>query len=260
MDVGERRPARADRRDVLSDLSDWVRATIGHEPNDLELFRRAVTHSSLEGEISYERLEFLGDRVLGLAMAEWLVELFPKEPEGKLTRRQNLLVSGSVCADIAREIGVADHLRMNKQAYDDGAKGSDYVLGDAVESLLGALYLDAGLEAARSWVRRLWADRVHRNETAQKHPKAALQEWALANGRGTPVYTLVEEIGPGHAPRHTVAVRLGEHEQTASGSTKREAETAAAKLLLVHLTLSAPVKKRKRPARPRTIVPARRET
>lgn len=210
--------------------------------------------------MSYERLEFLGDRVLGLVMAEWLLELFPAEAEGKLSRRINILVSGATCAEVAREIGAAEWLRLNKQAYDDGAKDSDYVLGDIVEALLGALYLEAGLDAARGWVRRAWGDRVHRHETARKHPKAELQDWALANHRGTPVYEVTDEAGPDHAKRHTVAARLGEAQRTATGSTKREAETEAARLLLAALLEEQPVKRRRKRAMPPRIVLARRAT
>lgn len=257
LDLGERRAVGADRGKLLSGLADWVRSTFDHDPQDLDLFRRALTHSSIDGEASYERLEFLGDRVLGLGMAEWLFELFPDEAEGPLSRRQNMLVSGAVCAEIAREIGAADQIRMGKGAYHNGVTNSEYVLGDVVESLLGALYLEAGLDAARSWIRRRWADRVHRRETVQKHPKAALQDWAAANKRGAPVYELIEESGPGHAPHHTAAVRLGAFERNATASTKREAETEAAKLLLADLLRDAPAKtRRKRPARPRTIVQA----
>ena len=243
----------------MSELAVWVGATFGHEPKDPALFRQAVTHSSLEGEGSYERLEFLGDRVLGLVMAEWLSELFPGEAEGKLSRRFNILVSGATCAEVAREIGAAGHLRLNKQAHDDGAKDSDYVLGDVIESLLGALYLEAGLEAARAWVRRAWGDRVHRRETARKHPKAELQDWALANNRGTPVYEMTDETGPDHAKRHTVAARLGEARRTATGSTKREAETEAARLLLaVLLAEEPPAKRRRKRSSPPRVVLARR--
>lgn len=230
--------------------------TFGHQPQDPALWRQALTHSSREAEAPYERLEFLGDRVLGLSIAEWLYALFPEEPEGKLTRRLNTLVSGVVCAEVAREIGAAAHLRLNKQAADDGAGDSDHVLGDLVESLLGALYLEAGLDAARAWVRRAWASRVDRRDAAPKHPKSALQDWGLARNRGTPDYEVVGEDGPPNARRFTVAVRLGGAEARAEGGTKREAETAAAKLLLAALEADVPVK-RKRVRGPRTVLPKR---
>lgn len=201
----------------------------------MAMWARAVTHGSV-GADNYERLEFLGDRVLGLLMAEWLSELFPHEREGQLSRRLNSLVAGAVCADIAREIGLGDHIRLGKQAREDGAVDSDNVLGDVMEALIGALYLEAGLDAARALVRRLWGERARGEATAPRHPKSALQEWAAANRRKTPVYTLVERSGPHHALRFTVQVAIpGVGEAQAVGSSKQEAETAAAASLLATL-------------------------
>ncbi len=201
----------------------------------MAMWARAVTHGSV-GADNYERLEFLGDRVLGLLMAEWLSELFPHEREGQLSRRLNSLVAGAVCADIAREIGLGDHIRLGKQAREDGAVDSDNVLGDVMEALIGALYLEAGLDAARAFVRRLWGERARGEATAPRHPKSALQEWAAANRRKTPVYTLVERSGPHHALRFTVQVAIpGVGEAQAVGSSKQEAETAAAASLLATL-------------------------
>lgn len=244
----------------MSELGPWVEATFGHRLRDLALWTRAVTHGSREDEPSYERLEFLGDRVLGLSMAAWLFELFPLEPEGKLTSRFNTLVSGAVCAEVAREIGVAEHLRMSKQALDDGARESEHVLGDLVEALLGALYLEAGLEPAQAWVRRAWESRVNHRHAAPKHPKAELQDWALANNRGLPIYVTTDQTGPDHARRHTVTVRVSGPgagaEAAATGATKREAETEAARLLLAALLADTPPKRRRvRP--PRAILPKR---
>lgn len=256
MDLGDGGAVGADRRGAVSEFAVWVEATFGHRPRDLALWTRACTHGSREDEPSYERLEFLGDRVLGLSMAEWLFGLFPAEPEGKLTSRFNSLVSGAVCAEVAREIGVGAHLRLSKQAFDDGARESEHVLGDVVESLLGALYLEAGPEAASAWVRGAWATRVNRGEAAPKHPKAELQDWALANNRGLPDYAVTDQSGPGHARRHTVTVRLGAAERVATGATKREAETEAARLLLAALHEQHPPK-RKRVRALRVILPKR---
>lgn len=257
MDLVHRRAARADRRGLLSDLAAWIEEVFGHAPADEALWRRALTHSSISGsrggQESYERLEFLGDRVLGLSMAEWLYELFPAEPEGMLSRRINLLVSGATCAEVARVIGAADRVRFDKGVRVD-LRHSDNVLGDVVEALLAALYLEAGFDAARAWVRRRWAGHVHGRDAAAKHPKAALQEWAAANRRGAPVYVAVEESGPDHLPLHTVVARLGPDERTAIASTKREAETAAARLLLAALSEQAPAR-RKRARPPRAILP-----
>ena len=217
-------------------LRDWLIATLGHTPKDFALFQRALTHGSY-GPDHYERLEFLGDRVLGLISAAWLYEIFPDEPEGKLSRRLNAVVSRETCAEIGREIGVAAQMKLGKQARDDGAVESDNVLGDVVEGLIGALYLEGGLPAATTFVRRAWAERVTGQVQAPKHPKSALQEWAAANRCRPPVYELGGRTGPHHAPRFTVTVRIiGKDEASAEGTSKQEAETAAAKALLEKLT------------------------
>jgi len=219
----------------METLEAWLEAKLGHRPADPALFERALTHSSLS-EDNYERLEFLGDRVLGFAIADWLYALFPDEPEGKLSRRLNVLVSRGTCAEIGREIGVAAHMRLGKQALSDGAFESDNILGDTVESLIGALWLDGGLEAARAFIRAAWADRVDSRDHAPKHPKSALQEWAAANNRKAPTYELVGRSGPHHAPTFVVKVSIkGVGEAEAEGLAKQDAETAAAEALLEKL-------------------------
>jgi ribonuclease-3 len=200
------------------------------------MYERATTHSSRE-EGDYQRLEFLGDRVLGLVVANWLYERFADEPEGKLSWRLNALVSGAVCAEIGREIGLAEHLRLGKQARDDGAADSDNVLGDVVEALIGALYLDHGFAAAEAFIRARWEGRLEHQLRAPQHPKSALQEWAAANRRKPPVYAITARDGPQHNPRFTITVSIkGAGEASAEGASKQEAETAAAKALLEQLT------------------------
>jgi ribonuclease-3 len=217
---------------MAAPLAEWIGETFGKTPGDLALFERALTHGSQAAD-NYERLEFLGDRVLGLAIAEWLFALFAHEPEGGLSKRLNALVTGAVCADVARSIGVQAHLKLGKQARDDGASESDNVLGDVMEALIGALYLDAGYEAARDFVRRGWSDRVRADARAPQHPKSALQEWAAANNRKPPHYEVIDRSGPQHAPRFTVRVSLGDLAKAeAEGANKHEAETAAATALL----------------------------
>jgi len=219
----------------LTDLPDWLAATFGRAPDDLARFERALTHGSQDRN-NYERLEFLGDRVLGLVMAEWLFDTFPSEPEGALSKRLNTLVTRAVCAEVARDIGVRPHLRLGKQARDDGAADSDNVLGDVVEALIGALYLDAGLEPARAFIRSAWGTRVATHAQAPQHPKSALQEWAAAHNRKPPAYDIVDRTGPHHAPRFTIRASLGKlAEATATGTSKQEAETAAAAALLEKL-------------------------
>ncbi|HVI99913.1 MAG TPA: ribonuclease III [Sphingomonas sp.] len=220
----------------MTDFADWLAAILGRAPDDLARFERALTHGSQDRE-NYERLEFLGDRVLGLVMAEWLFADFPAEPEGALSKRLNTLVTRAVCAEVAREIGVRPHLRLGKQARDDGAADSDNVLGDVVEALIGALYLEAGIEPARAFVRKAWGDRVRTHARAPQHPKSALQEWAAAHNRKVPVYEIVDRSGPQHAPRFTVKVSINKlAEASATGNSKQEAETAAAATLLEQLS------------------------
>lgn len=220
----------------MSEIGEWLEQTLGVAPRDADLFARALTHSSRD-EADYERLEFLGDRVLGLTIARWLYERFPGEPEGKLSWRLNALVSGAVCAEVAREIGVPEHLRLGKQARDDGAADSDNVLGDVTEALIGALYLDHGLDAAQRFIRARWEGRLDGQQRAPQHPKSALQEWAAANRRKPPVYQVTGRSGPQHNPVFTVTVTIpNAGEASADGASKQEAETLAARALLERLT------------------------
>ena len=140
----------------MSELHNWAEEKLGHRPRDIKLFERALSHSSA-GKDSYERLEFLGDRVLGLVIARWLFERFPAEPEGKMSRRYNALVARETCAEVGREIGVPSLIRLGKQAREDGATGRDNVVGDVVEALLGALLLDVWHPAAEALVLRFLA-------------------------------------------------------------------------------------------------------
>jgi ribonuclease-3 len=188
----------------------------------------ALTHGSTGETMNYERLEFLGDRVLGLAVAGWLYDCL-EAPEGKLALRLNAMVSRQMCAEIARGIGLAKHLRISKQAHADGGRDSDNILGDVMEALLGAEFLDNGFDAARDLVLHLWRPALESGEGKRKHPKSALQEWAAGNQRRPPEYEVIERSGPDHAARFTVRVKVhkvGEAEGTAS--SKQEAEKAAA--------------------------------
>ena len=216
-------------------LGGWIKANFAREPADLAPFERALTHGS-QAAANYERLEFLGDRVLGLVIAEWLFERYPNEAEGALSRRLNALVTGAVCADVARATGVVPHLRLGKQAREDGAHDSDNVLGDVMEALIGALYLDAGLEPVRVFIRRAWGPHIDAHTEAPRHPKSALQEWAAANNRRPPEYEVVDRSGPNHAPRFRVKVSIGKlADAEAEGTSKGAAETAAAAALLEKL-------------------------
>ncbi len=209
----------------------WL-ADTGFTVRDEALWHAALTHGSTGEAVNYERLEWLGDRVLGLAISDWLFER-SEGAEGTLAQRLNALVSRDTCACTARDIGVADHVRLGKQARDDGAHDSDNVLGDVMEALLGANFLEAGFDPTRDLVRLLWREAVEGRRGRSKHPKSALQEWAAGSRRKPPEYELVDRSGPDHSARFTVRVRVhnvGEVEATAA--SKQQAETAAAKAFM----------------------------
>ncbi len=236
MDVGVGGTLETDWRDVLTIDRVWLTEILGHAPKDDALYLRALTHGSFAAQ-TYERLEFLGDRVLGLVVARWVYDAFEADAEGKLSFRFNGLVAGSTCAQVGRALGVPGHIRLGKQARDDGATHSDNVIGDVVESLIGALYLDHGLDAAQAFIRRHWAGLLGADQSAPRHPKSELQEWAAAHNRKPPAYSVTERSGPHHAPQFRVKVSIGTAgEADATGSSKQEAETAAAAALLERLT------------------------
>ena len=213
---------------LAEDTHAFLTRLAGCAPADEALWREALTHGSTGHERDYQRLEFLGDRVLGLAIAEWLHERGTGN-EGKLSQRLNALVSRTMCATVARGIGLGPHILLGKQARDDGGQDSDNILGDVMEALIGAAVTPMGSEAAPGIVRRLWADAVDGRPGKTKHPKSALQEWAAGNKRRTREYRLVERSGPDHAARFTVAVTIhAVGEAQATGSSKQEAETLAA--------------------------------
>ena len=232
------RPLGTDRRRDLNrpDFLEWIAEITDKQPLSPDLYIRAATHGS-HGQKDYQRLEFLGDRILGLVIADHLYHTFPEEPEGRLSQRLNGLVSGPVCGEIARDIGVGDHILLGKQARDDGARKSVKVLGDVMESLIGAVYLDHGVEAARSFILRHWDGRVSATVADVRHPKSALQEWAAANNRKIPEYELIDKSGPHHDLKFTVRLsvrNIGEVEATASAI--QAAETEAAKKFLEKFT------------------------
>jgi ribonuclease-3 len=213
----------------------WLTGFLGFAPRDEALAARALTHGSA-GSDNYERLEFLGDRVLGVTIAQWLYEAFPLESEGQLSRRLNSLVARETCAAVARAAGLPPHLRLGKQARDDGAIDSDNVLGDVIEALIGVAWIEGGVAAAETLVRHHWAAHVTGAVSAPRHPKSALQEWAAAHRRKPPVYEILDRAGPHHALRFTVRVTIANvGAAQAEGGSKQEAETAAAAALLEQL-------------------------
>jgi ribonuclease-3 len=208
---------------------------LGHEPSDKALFVEALTHGSHGGR-DYQRLEFLGDRVLGMVIADALFSQFPHESEGQLAARLNALVTGERCAEVARSIGLPPLIKLGKQALSDGGRESTNIIGDVMEAVIGALYIDAGLDQARRFILSAWGDRVQQATTAPKHPKSALLEWSAAHRKKPPVYLIEHRDGPDHAPRFTVRVAVAHAgEARATGASKQEAESLAAAALLAQL-------------------------
>lgn len=211
---------------------------IGHVFRKPELLVRALTHSSISSATrpSNERLEFLGDRVLGLTLAEALFRADTGAAEGKLAPRFNALARQETCAAVAREVALGEVLKLGRSEQISGGRRKEALLGDAMEAVIAAVYLDAGFEAARDMVLRLWATRIAQVDDDARDPKSALQEWAQARGLPPPAYVELGRDGPDHAPVFTVAARLetGETEE-ASAATKRAAEMAAARALLARM-------------------------
>ncbi|SMX40588.1 ribonuclease III [Maliponia aquimaris] len=215
-----------------------LQETLGHSFRDPRLLRRAVTHASMSGpgREDNQRLEFLGDRVLGLVMAEALLAHDPGASEGQLAPRFNALVRKETCADVAREIGLGQALKLGRSEQKSGGRRKLALLGDAMEAVIAAVYLDAGFEAARALVLRLWHNRIAEVDDDAKDAKTALQEWAQARGLQPPAYVETARSGPDHAPVFTIQARLDSGETAeATAGNKRQAEQMAAKALLERL-------------------------
>jgi ribonuclease III len=224
---------------LKQETREWLGAS-GFTVENEAVWLEALTHGSFNSGSpaqadharDYQRLEFLGDRVLGLAVAGWLYRASDSH-EGKLSQRLNALVSGRTCARIAKSIGMPDHLRLGKQAREDGGADSENILGDVMEALIGASFLDNGFDVTRDVILELWESDLSGDAGKAKHPKSALQEWAAHNKRAMPKYDVTSRQGPDHASRFTVEVsvhNVGKAEATAS--SKGEAEKLAARAFL----------------------------
>ena len=213
---------------------------LGHNFTKPDLLLQAVTHASLSSPTrpDNQRLEFLGDRVLGLVMAEALLGADTAAAEGQLAPRFNALVRKETCADVARDLGLGEVLKLGRSEMMSGGRRKEALLGDALEALIAAIYLDAGFPAARAVVLRLWGARVGAVEHDARDAKTALQEWAQARGMAPPVYEEAARTGPDHQPVFTVLVTLanGETEQACAGA-KRNAEQQAARSLLARMEM-----------------------
>jgi ribonuclease III len=210
---------------------------LGYRFKNPELLERALTHASVRGgkvaRFDNERLEFIGDRVLGLAIAEALNGQYPDASEGELARRYNRLVRGEACAKVARNTGLGAHLILSESEADSGGRDKTTILADAAEALLGAVFIDGGFEKARAVVRKLWQEQSEPVPEVAVDAKSALQEWAQGQGLALPKYTVVSRKGPDHAPRFTAEVIIvGKAPAQGEGASKRIAEQAAATALL----------------------------
>lgn len=214
---------------------------LGHAFRDPALLEQALTHRSAADPRrrmldSNERLEFLGDRVLGLCIAEWLAERFPQEREGDLGKRLATLCSQEVIAPIAEAMGLAAALRVPPSEGRTGLRARATVLADALEAVLGAVFLDGGLEAARAVIRREWAGAIEVDLKPPVSAKNRLQEWTLGRGLGLPDYAAVSTAGPSHAPVFVVRVTADGRAAEGMGESKRAAEQAAAEAWLLGIS------------------------
>ncbi len=211
---------------------------IGHRFENRALLEQALTHMSMVRsggrKASYQRLEFLGDRVLGLAVAEMLMRAFPKATEGELSQRLSQLVRKATCGEVAETLDLAPYVRLDR-----GGKPTPTIIADACEALIGAVFLDAGYGKALEVVERHWGERLTRKARPERDAKTLLQEWALARGLPPPHYREVERRGPDHKPEFKVAVELpGLDACTGVARTKRDAEQAAAGMMLAQAALA----------------------
>ncbi len=212
-----------------------LQTRIGYEFSQPALLVESITHSSIASasRSDNQRLEFLGDRVLGLVMAEALLAADTGAAEGQLAPRFNALVRKETCADVARQVALGDVLKLGRSEMLSGGRRKQALLGDAMEAVIAAVYLDGGFDAARDLILRLWGQRINTVEADARDAKTALQEWAQARKLAPPAYVETDRSGPDHAPVFTIMAKLATGESaTATAKSKRMAEQAAAKALL----------------------------
>lgn len=211
-------------------------ALVGYQFSDLAEVEAALTHGSMSGPTSYERLEFLGDRVLGLVIAEMLLVHYPDEQEGDLAKRHVGLVRQETLADIGREIGLGRFIRLARGEVDSGGRDNPAILSDVMEALLAVLYLDGGLSPVKAFIEQYWTPIMETASRPPKDAKTTLQEWAQGRGLPLPSYREKARSGPPHAPVFTVEAEVrGKPAALGEGGSKRSAEQAAAEALLEQL-------------------------
>jgi len=225
------------RRDLARHAAD-LSARLGVTVHASATLEEALTHPSASSSArpDNQRLEFLGDRVLGLVIAEAVYEAFPDSPEGQLAPRFNALVRKETCAEVAETLNIGAMLRLGRSETLAGGRRRPAVLGDAMEALIAAIYLDTGMEAARAAILAAWGERIARADRTRADAKTAVQEWAQARGLAPPAYVERGRSGPDHAPVFTIAARMADGaEAEGAASSKRAAQQEAAKALLALL-------------------------
>lgn len=235
------------RRDLQS-----LATALGYEFSDLGRLELALIHPSVGGlerrgrdrapglapGLAYERLEFLGDRVLGLVIAEWLLETYPDDREGDLAKRHAALVRRETLCRVAEGLGLGEYLRLSPGEEQAGGRTNRTILSDACEAVIGAMFLDGGLPVVRGFIRTHWRDWIGRPGGPPKDGKTALQEWAQGRGKPLPIYRLTRQSGPAHEPEFEITVEVaGEPPSVGIGRNRRAAEMAAANSLLRRLGL-----------------------
>jgi ribonuclease-3 len=236
--VAKKKRSKTGAKAAAKSVHTAVEVRIGRTFADSNLLTTAFTHvSALKPQRkraeSYQRLEFLGDHVLGLIVSDMLYRAFPDADEGELSKRLAELVRKESCADVARSLGLADDIKLGAVGASAGARLRKSVLGDVCEAVIGAIYLDGGYVAAAEFVARNWTERMHKPRRPLRDPKTVLQEWAQGKGLPTPVYREVERTGPHHDPQFRVAVDLpGLAPAEGVGGSKRAAEKVAASVMI----------------------------
>ena len=205
-----------------------IEAIIDYQFQDQTLLETALTHASFDSKNNYERLEFLGDRVLGLVLSEWLYELFPNEPEGDMAKRLSSLAQGSFLAGLSTKLNLGKHIKISDTEQISGGRDNPHILADIFESILGAMYLDGGFAPAERFVKSSIGDAITNMQAPPQHPKTRLQEWAQGGGLALPEYTTIEKSGLEHEPQFIVEVASKDKKAQGAGNSLAAAQKAAA--------------------------------
>jgi ribonuclease III len=205
---------------------------IKYQFSNKNLLKTALTHPSCDATENYERLEFLGDSVLNLMITEQLILLWPEEPEGSLAKRRSFLVSGEVLSEIAKNNLIQDFIIISNGEESMGGRLNPNNLENVLEALIGALYLDGGFNIAKNFITNNWQSTINNMHEVPINAKSSLQEWSQSRGLGIPEYRVINQQGPAHQPIFEIEVIVGKFTASANGTSKKEAETLAAKTLL----------------------------